>query len=155
MKRKIAIVAGGDSSEHDVSLRSAEGILSFMDNEKYDCYIVEIKTGGDWTVFYGQEKCLINRDDFSFNTADGKRHNFDFAYITIHGTPGENGIMQGYFDLIGMPYSTSDVLVEALTFNKFALNNFLRAFPELHISDSVMVRKGDNITPDDEKQIAG
>ena len=90
MKRTIAIVAGGDSSEHDVSLRSAEGILSFMDSEKYDSYIVEIRTGGEWTVLYGQEKCPVNRDDFSFNTKDGKRHEFDFAYITIHGTPGEN-----------------------------------------------------------------
>lgn len=154
MKRTIAIVAGGDSSEHDVSLRSAEGILSFMDSEKYDSYIVEIRTGGEWIVFYGQEKCAVNRDDFSFTTKDGKHHEFDFAYITIHGTPGENGILQGYFDLIGMPYSTSGVLVEALTFNKFALNNFLRAYPQLHISDSVLIRKGDDVTPETEKQLA-
>lgn len=58
MKRKIAIVAGGDSSEHDVSLRSAEGILSFMDKEKYDCYIVEIRTGGNWTVFTDRRSAL-------------------------------------------------------------------------------------------------
>lgn len=141
MKRTIAIVAGGDSSEHDVSLRSAEGILSFMDAEKYNCYLVVVKTG-NWNVAYNGEICLIDRNDFSFTASDG-RHEFDFAYITIHGTPGENGILQGYFDLIGLPYSTSDVLVEALTFNKFALNNFLRAYPELHISDSILIRKGD------------
>lgn len=148
MKRQIAIVAGGDSSEHDVSLMSAEGILSFMDKNKYDCYVVEMK-GTDWYVHYGMQKIKINRDDFSFETKDG-RHNFDFAYITIHGTPGENGILQGYFDLIGMPYSTSDVLVEALTFNKFALNNFLRSFPDLHISDSLLVRRGEPMPADDE-----
>lgn len=141
MKRTIAIVAGGDSSEHDVSLRSAEGILSFMDAEKYNCYLVVVKTG-NWNVAYNGEICLIDRNDFSFTASDG-RHEFDFAYITIHGTPGENGILQGYFDLIGLPYSTSDVLVEALTFNKFALNNFLRAYPELHLSDSILIRKGD------------
>lgn len=141
MKRTIAIVAGGDSSEHDVSLRSAEGILSFMDAEKYNSYLVEI-TGSSWKVQYHEECCEINRNDFSFTASDG-RHEFDFAYITIHGTPGENGILQGYFDLIGLPYSTSDVLIEALTFNKFALNNFLRAYPELNISDSILVRKGD------------
>ncbi len=152
MKRNIAIVAGGDSSEHDVSLRSAEGIVSFMDAEKYNCYVVEVKTG-NWTVFYNQEKCHIDRGDFSFTAADG-HHTFDFAYITIHGTPGENGILQGYFDLIGMPYSTSDVLVEALTFNKFALNNYLRAYPQVHVSDSVLVRKGDDITVETEKQFA-
>lgn len=136
----IAIVAGGDSSEHDVSLRSAAGILSFMDTTKYDCYVVAMK-GQEWVVHYGEERPAIDRNDFSFTAADG-RHTFDFAYITVHGTPGENGLLQGYFDLIGLPYSTSGVLVEALTFNKFALNNYLRAYPELHIADSVLVRKG-------------
>lgn len=124
MKRTIAIVAGGNSSEHDVSLHSAAGILSFMDTEKYDCYVVEMQ-GTDWHVDYNDTRLPIDRNDFSFTAPDG-RHTFDFAYITIHGTPGENGILQGYFDLIGMPYSTSDVLVEALTFNKYALNNYLR-----------------------------
>lgn len=143
MKRIIAIVAGGDSSEHDVSLRSAAGILSFMDTSKYTSYIVEISKN-EWMVHYGQEKCPVDRNDFSF-TADDGRHTFDFAYITIHGTPGENGILQGYFDLIGMPYSTSDVLVEAMTFNKFVLNTYLRTFPELQISDSVMLRQGQPI----------
>lgn len=141
MKKVIAIVAGGYSSEHDVSLRSAEGILSFMDNEKYDSYVVDIEKN-KWTARYGDELCPINRSDFSFTASDGQ-HKFDFAYITIHGTPGENGILQGYLDLIGIPYSTSDVLIESMTFNKFALNNFLRSFPELHISDSIMVRKGE------------
>lgn len=143
MKRTIAIVAGGDSSEHDVSLRSAEGILSFMDTEKYNSYVVEIQAG-TWTVNYLGEVCAIDRNDFSFTASDG-RHEFDFAYITIHGTPGENGILQGYFDLIGLPYSTSDVLVEALTFNKFALNNYLRAYSDLHLSDSILVRKGESV----------
>ena len=153
MKKKIAIVAGGDSSEHDVSLRSAGGILSFMDKEKYDCYIVEQKghgmhaiVGPDNAPYYlpedmGATRIAIDHNDFSY-TCNGERHFFDFAYITIHGTPGENGILQGYFDIIGIPYSTSGVLVEALTFNKYALNNFLRSFPDIHISDSILVRRG-------------
>lgn len=143
MKRTIAIVAGGDSSEHDVSLRSAAGILSFMDTEKYNAYIVELQDSR-WTVNYQSESLPVCRKDFSFEASDG-HHEFDFAYITIHGTPGENGILQGYFELIGLPYSTSDVLTEALTFNKYALNNFLRAFPDLHLSDSVLVRKGEEM----------
>lgn len=151
MKRTIAIVAGGDSSEHDVSLRSAEFILSVMDKEKYLSLLVEVRAG-NWVVSYGDEDCHIDRNDFSFTASDG-RHEFDFAYITIHGTPGENGIMQGYFDLIGLPYSTSDVLIEAMTFNKFALNNFLRAYPELHISDSILVREGEE-RPDVEAVVA-
>lgn len=144
----IAIVAGGDSSEHDVSLRSAEGLMSFMDKGKYRCYVVEL-TAAHWTVDYEGETCPVNHEDFSFQASDG-HHVFDFAYITIHGTPGENGILQGYFDLIGLPYSTSDVLVESLTFNKYALNNFLRAFPEVHVSDSVLVRKGEDRPTDEE-----
>lgn len=148
MKPMIAIVAGGDSSEHDVSLRSAEGLMSFMDKEKYRCYVVEL-TAAHWTVDYEGETCPVNHEDFSFQASDG-HHVFDFAYITIHGTPGENGILQGYFDLIGLPYSTSNVLVESLTFNKYALNNFLRAFPEVHVSDSVLVRKGEARPTDEE-----
>ena len=148
MKRTIAIVAGGDSSEHGVSMRSAEGLLSFMDHEKYDIYVVEM-CGRQWTAHYGEERCPVSKEDFSFEAADG-RHTFDFAYITIHGTPGENGILQGYFDLIGMPYSTSDVLVEAMTFNKFALNNFLRAYPDLRVADSILLRKGEALPTVDE-----
>ncbi len=145
MKKTIAIVAGGYSSEYGVSLRSAEGILSFMDKERYNCYVVEL-TREHWTVRYGEECCPVDRNDFSFTAADG-RHTFDFAYITIHGTPGEDGLLQGYFELIGMPYSTSGVLVEALTFNKFALNNYLRAYPDLRIADSVLLRKGEELPP--------
>ncbi len=140
MKRNIAIIAGGDSSEHDVSLRSAAGILSFMDAERYDCHIVE-QRGHAMHVLMGEERCPIDLNDFSYEW-QGERRTFDFAYITIHGTPGENGILQGYFDLIGLPYNTSGVLVEALTFNKFALNSYLRAIPEVHVSDSVVVRRG-------------
>lgn len=151
MKRTIAIIAGGDSSEHGVSMRSAEGILSFMDKEKYDCYVVEM-SGNDWQAHYGNERCPINKADFTFTASDGT-HAFHFAYITIHGTPGEDGILQGYLDMIGLPYSTGSVLVEALTFNKFALNNFLRALPDVHVSDSIMVRRGDAM-PDAEATVA-
>lgn len=139
----VAIVAGGDSSEHDVSLRSGAGILSFIDTNRFDACIVEVQASG-WTAHYGEERCNIDKNDFSFTATDG-HHTFDFAYITIHGTPGENGILQGYFDLISLPYSTSSLLVEALTFNKFALNGFLRGFPGLHVSDSLLFRKGQTI----------
>lgn len=145
MKRTIAIVAGGYSSEHDVSLRSAEGLLSFMDKSRYDCYVVDLERES-WTVQYEGAALPVDRNDFSFQAADG-RHHFDFAYITIHGTPGEDGLLQGYFNMIGMPYSTSGVLVESLTFNKYALNNFLRAFPECHLAPSFLFRKGQALPP--------
>ncbi len=151
MKKNIAIIAGGDSSEHGVSMRSAEGILSFMDKDKYNCYVVEM-IGNDWQAHYGDERCPINKADFTFTASDGT-HSFHFAYITIHGTPGEDGILQGYLDMIGLPYSTGGVLVEALTFNKYALNNYLRALPDVHVSDSIMVRRGDAM-PDAEATVA-
>lgn len=141
LKRTIAIVCGGDSSEHDVSLRSAQGLYSFFDKEKYDLYIVDIK-GQDWHVnLPNGDIAPIDRNDFSFRY-NGKTIIVDYAYITIHGTPGENGLLQGYFDLIHLPYSTSGVLVEALTFDKFVLNNYLRSFG-VAVADSILVRRGD------------
>ncbi len=82
----------------------------------------------------------IDRNDFSF-TEDGQKRCFDYAYITIHGTPGENGRLQGYFDLIGLPYSTSGVLVEAMTFDKFVLNQYLRGYG-VSVAESLLIRKG-------------
>lgn len=140
IKRNIAIVCGGDSSEHDVSLRSAQGLYSFFDKEKYNIYIVDIK-GQDWHVNLDDgTTCPIDRNDFSF-VKDGKLTSFDYAYITIHGTPGENGILQGYFDLIHLPYSTSGVLVEAMTFDKFVLNQYLRGFG-VAVAESLLIRRG-------------
>ena len=116
-KRIIAIVCGGDSSEHDVSLRSAQGLYSFFDHDRYEIYIVDVK-GTDWHVNLDNGETVdIDKNDFSFVLGDRTVY-FDYAYITIHGQPGENGVMQGYFDLIHLPYSTSGVLVEAMTFDR-------------------------------------
>ena len=141
LKRNIAIVCGGDSSEHDVSLRSAQGLYSFFDKERYNVYVVDVK-GQNWNVnFDNGEVAPIDRNDFSFVGQDGKAVVFDYAYITIHGNPGENGPMQGYFDLIHLPYSTSGVLVEAMTFDKYVLNNYLRGFG-VNVADSVLLQRG-------------
>jgi len=149
LKRNIAIVCGGDSSEHDVSLRSAQGLYSFFDKERYNVYIVDVK-GLDWHVeLPGGITAKIDRNDFSF-LEDGKTKHFDYAYITIHGTPGENGLLQGYFDLIGLPYSTSGVLVEAMTFDKFVLNQYLKAYG-VSVADSLLIRQGyEELVSDDE-----
>ena len=141
MKRTIAIVCGGDSSEHDVSLRSAQGLYSFIDHDRYNVFVVDVK-GLDWNVNLPDgSTAKIDKNDFSFKF-NGKTVWFDYAYITIHGTPGENGIMQGYFDLLHLPYSTSSVLVEAMTFDKFVLNNYLRGFG-VNVADSILVRRGE------------
>lgn len=149
IKRNIAIVCGGDSSEHDVSMRSAQGLYSFFDKERYNVYIVEMK-GMDWHVnLYDGTVANIDRNDFSF-MHEGRLVQFDYAYITIHGTPGENGYLQGYFELIGLPYSTSGVLVEALTFDKFVLNQYLRGFG-VSVADSLLIRKGyEQLVSDDQ-----
>ena len=150
-KRNIAIVCGGDSSEHDVSLRSAQGIYSFIDKERYNAYIVDVK-GTNWQVELPDgTTARINLNDFSYKVNE-KTCFFDYAYITIHGTPGENGIMQGYFDLVGIPYSTSDVLVEAMTFNKFVLNQYLRGYG-VRVAESVLVRRGQDQLIDKKKII--
>ena len=149
LKKTVAIVCGGDSSEHDVSLRSAQGLYSFFDKEKYNVYIVDVK-GTDWHVDLNDGTTApIDRNDFAF-VLNGQVVLFDYAYITIHGTPGENGLLQGYFDLIRLPYSTSGVLVEAMTFDKFVLNQYLRGYG-VSVADSMLIRQGyEEIVSDDE-----
>ena len=149
LKRTIAIVCGGDSSEYNVSLRSAQGLYSFFDKERYNVYIVEIRNQ-DWHVNLKDGTTTpIDRNDFSFKE-NGKLVMFDYAYITIHGTPGENGILQGYFELIHLPYSTSGVLVEAMTFDKFVLNQYLRSYG-VSVAESLLIRKGyEQLVSDDE-----
>ncbi len=149
LKRTIAIVCGGDSSEHDVSLRSAKGLYSFFDKERYNVYIVDIK-GQDWHVeLHDGTTAKIDRNDFSF-MENGKAVLFDYAYITIHGTPGENGILQGYFELIHLPYSTSGVLVEAMTFDKFVLNQYLKSYG-VSVAESLLIRRGyEHLVSDDD-----
>lgn len=144
LKRNIAIVCGGDSSEHDVSIRSAQGLYSFFDKERYNVYVVDVKKN-DWHVNFTDGSIAkidkIDKNDFSFQQ-DGHKVTFDYAYITIHGTPGENGIIQGYFELLDIPYSTSGVLVEAMTFNKYVLNNYLRGMG-VNVGQSILLRRGE------------
>ena len=147
--KKIAIVAGGDSSEYEVSLRSAQGIWSFMDHSKYDTSIIVIR-GTDWKMVHydGQRydwtrTWPVDRDDFSV-VCEGRKLSFDFAYIIIHGTPGENGILQGYFDMLRMPYSCCGVLAAALTCSKFTCNRYLSTFG-IPVAKSVLLHVGEEI----------
>ena len=146
MKRKIAIVSGGDSSENPVSLRSAATILEYMDKDKYEPYILEIE-GKNWQVHVSEGVTApVDRNDFSF-TVQGKKTVFDYAYIIIHGTPGENGVFEGYLRLMRIPFSTCDVLPSALTFNKFVLNKTMKSC-KVNVANSRRLRKGDKIDPD-------
>lgn len=155
-KKVIAIIAGGDSSEHDVSMRSAAGISSWLNRDKYDVYTIEVR-GLEWNAHLQDGSVVpVNRHDFSFDGTlaksiyDWKEKKIkpDFAYITIHGTPGKNGILQGYFDLLHIPYSTCNLLVAAMTFDKFTLNQYLKGFG-VKISESILLRKGQEISEEE------
>lgn len=139
MKRTVAIIAGGDSSEHEVSMNSAKGIYSFIDKERYNLYIVELSKKAWEAVLADGSRSTVDKNDFSFMDGN-KKIKPDFAYITIHGTPGENGILQGYFELLDIPYSTCDILVSAMTFSKFTLNQYLKGFG-IRVAESMLVNK--------------
>jgi D-alanine-D-alanine ligase len=146
-KKNIAIVAGGYSSEIVVSLKSAQGIKSFMDQDRYHLFTVLI-TRDEWSVQLSDEKSVfIDKNDFSF-TESGRKIKFDFAYITIHGTPGENGLLQGYFDMLNIPYSCCGVLAAALTFNKYFCNSYLEKFG-VKTAKSVFLQKGETWKSDE------
>lgn len=136
---RIAIIYGGDSSEYEVSHKSAQGLYGFFDKNKYETVLVELSAKHWQAHLTGGRTAAIDKNDFSY-MEDGIKKNFDYAYITIHGTPGENGILQGYLDLIGMPYSTCGVLAEALTFNKFVLNHYIKDFG-VNTAQSMMIRR--------------
>ncbi|MDR1743718.1 MAG: D-alanine--D-alanine ligase [Dysgonamonadaceae bacterium] len=138
MKKNIAIVWGGYSSEKEVSERSAEGIYSFIDKEKYNVYKVKIDRRS-WEAACEGETYPIDKNDFSFSFHD-QTVKFDFAYITIHGTPGEDGVLQGYFDMLCIPYSNCGVLASALTFSKYTCNRYLMSFG-VEVADSLILRR--------------
>lgn len=140
MKKNIALVWGGYSSEAVVSAKSMASIYNFLDKEKYNVYKLEITREG-WQVDTGSEKVVVDKNDFSFNDSKTEsKVRFDFAYITIHGTPGEDGRLQGYFEMMGIPHSTCSLETSALLFNKYYSNNFLKNF-NIQVAKSVALRK--------------
>ena len=117
MKKKVALVTGGLSSEAQISYKSATTVMNALDKNKYDVYLIDIHPTGWWYENSLGEEVAVDRADFSIQEA-GVKINFDIALMCIHGTPGEDGKMQGYFDLIGLPYTSCDTATSALTFNK-------------------------------------
>lgn len=146
-KKNIAIVCGGDSSEAEVSLKSGKNLETMIGDEHYNTFIVYVK-GKYWAVqSEGKADCVIDKSDFSFSD-NGVKVKFDCAYITIHGTPGENGILQSYFELVEIPYTSCGVFASAVTFNKYACKAFLNGFG-IHSAKAVLIRKGETIKPED------
>lgn len=139
MRKNIAIVAGGYSSEREVSLWTAENIMGALDKGLYNPYLVLIDKD-KWYLKSVHREYPINKDDFSVCLKDSTLK-FDYAFIAIHGTPAENGLLQGYFDILGIPYSASGVMESALSFNKFAYNHFIKSFDLVNVAKSVLVHK--------------
>ncbi|WPP51407.1 D-alanine--D-alanine ligase [Catalinimonas niigatensis] len=116
MKKNIAVTSGGTSHEYIISMKSATTIMESIDRSRFTPYQVVISKDGWFAHAHGQQY-TINKDNFSF-TLEGQEITFDFVYNTIHGTPGEDGKIQGYLDLLGIPYSGCDVITSSITFNK-------------------------------------
>ncbi len=144
-KPHIGIIAGGNSSEFVISVKSGQNLWEAIDREKFIPWLIHIREE-DWQVVdKGIPVASINKADFSF-IIEGKKIKIDFAYITIHGTPGEDGILQGYFDMLKIPYSTCDVQTSALTFNKWLCNNYLRNF-SIPMARTIRLKKGETFDP--------
>jgi D-alanine-D-alanine ligase len=142
--KTIAIVAGGDSSEFEVSVKSA-GEVSNVLSGRFLVYIIMIR-GTNW--YWEDQKGRfhnIDKNDFTLIT-DEHRIRFDGVFIAIHGTPGENGLLQGYFDMLNIPYTTCGAFCSALTFNKQACKLFLKEY-KIPMVEAVLIRKGDKFDP--------
>jgi D-alanine-D-alanine ligase len=142
--RTIAIAAGGDSSEFEISVKSANEVSRVLAS-RYKVYIIMIR-GINW--YWEDQKGRyhnIDKNDFSLVIDDDKIR-FDAVFIAIHGSPGENGLLQGYFDMLQIPYSSCGAFCSALTFNKQACKMFLKEY-SIPMADAILVRKGEKIDP--------
>jgi D-alanine-D-alanine ligase len=138
----VAIVAGGDSGEHGISMKSGRQVFLQMDRDKFNPFMIEVK-GKNWNCLDGRKKIQVDKNDFSLTIGRKKIH-FQVVFNAIHGTPGENGVLQGYFDMLGIPYTSSDVTTSALTFNKSYCKSVV-AFCGIKTAKSVhLFKHGDN-----------
>jgi D-alanine-D-alanine ligase len=146
MKPNIAFVTGGYSTEAVISYKSALTIEKNVDTDKFNVYKIDITPQGWFYEAGNGQKVSVDRDDFSL-TIDGKKLTFDAVLIGIHGTPGEDGKLQGYFDLTGLPYTSCDSATSALTFNK-RYTVAVAAFAGIDVAKSVHIFKHIPITPE-------
>ena len=155
MRKSIAVIYGSDSSEWEVSVRSGEFTSSQIDGSKYDVYEVFARfgdwslrayrcSGGERVVIPEEERPQICKCDFSV-VVGGAKVKFDFAYIMQHGTPGENGLMQGYLEMLGVPHSGCNAFVAAMTFDKFSCKSYLKDVDFVKCADDMFMRKGESL----------
>jgi len=149
---KIAIFTGGDSSEYVISMKSARQVLRWLETAGHSCYLVEVKKD-KWTVAVEENKVPLDKNSLTFEFNDEK-HSFDFIWNTIHGTPGEDGKLQGYFDMMGIPYSSSNHLSSALTFNKYTCKSFLKQH-QILTPEARLVRRNEEIDLEELASLVG
>lgn len=146
MKKNIAVVTGGYSGEAVISLKSAEVVIKHLDAEKYTCYKI-ILSKEKWVLIQEGNEFSIDRNDFSAIVA-GKKIKFHCVFMALHGTPGEDGKLQGYFDMIGMPYTSCGVVQSAITFNKAFTVAVLSRYG-VNTAKSIVVHKNDKVSVDE------
>ncbi|MBO9153658.1 D-alanine--D-alanine ligase [Chitinophaga sp. GCM10012297] len=138
MKKNIALVAGGYSGEYVISVQSAAVIEKNIDPALYDVYKI-IVTKDSWTYTAADGAAVaVDKNDFSL-TVGGKHIRFDAVFIGIHGTPGEDGRLQGYFEMLGIPYTSCGMVTSALTFNKSYCNKVVAALDVVNVSRSAHI----------------
>jgi D-alanine-D-alanine ligase len=144
---KAAVIEGGYSSEKAISIKSAQTVFDSLDRNKFAPVRVLIDEH-EWTAYDDEGRYSIDKNDFSF-IKNSQKNRFDYAFIVIHGTPGEDGKLQGYLDMVGIPYNTSSSYITALTFQKFHCNQFLKNF-DINVPEAILIRPNDEIN---EKEI--
>jgi len=146
MRKKIAIAAGGDSGEYEVSIRSGSVVEKYLDHALYEPYLI-IFRGEEWAYYTKDgQKHLVDKNDFSITIGEEKII-FDGVFIAIHGTPGEDGKLQGYLDMLGIPYTGSGQVVSALTFDKYFCSRVVASLG-VAIAPSALIRRGGHIDTD-------
>jgi len=147
MKKKIALVTGGYSGEAVISYRSAKTIYNHLDKERYDVYTIDVTPAGWFYEDEGGNKTAVDKNDFSI-VAKGQKVNFDAVFIGMHGTPGEDGKLQGYFDMLSLPYTSCIAATSALTFNK-RYTTAVAAAAGIPVAQSILFIKGQFSNPDE------
>lgn len=146
MKKKIALVTGGLSGEAQISYKSAVTVGNNINRDVYDVYRIDINPDGWWYWPWEGDRSRVNRDDFSI-THNGAIIHFDAVLMCIHGTPGEDGKLQGYFDMLGLPYTSCDAATSALTFNK-RYTVAVAAFGGVHVAKSMHLFAHTPVSPE-------
>jgi len=152
MKKNIALLLGGNSAEAVISVQSANQVLQHLDDTLYEVYPILVK-GTSWTYTHNSAAIEVDKTDFSV-TVEGRRNRFDCAVPMIHGTPGEDGRLQAYFELVQVPYTTCGVLSSSLTFNKHACKTYLNSLGIL-FPKGKLIRKDEKIDTSELVSILG